>query len=98
MVNVSLPLSQTASSEGHNTVKHPYFDTDDVFNQGYSNEWTLCGLTKLAKILHAKALQGHLDTQGAPIIVTAIHPGMAMSGTSLTPSSFRAHPDLNPRD
>lgn len=38
------------------------------------------GYTKLANLLHAKELQKRLDAQGAPIIVTAIHPGGIMTG------------------
>lgn len=41
-------------------------------------------LSKYMGVLHVKELQRQLDAEGAPIIVTAVHPGVVNTGNAFS--------------
>ncbi|KAJ6579605.1 NAD(P)-binding protein [Mycena vulgaris] len=67
------------SSMAHSRVKPTTFSTKDAFNKDYGNSvgggLDTYGNSKLANILHMKALQKRLSAQSVPIICLAAHPG-----------------------
>ncbi|KAJ7683577.1 NAD-P-binding protein [Mycena rosella] len=67
------------TSNAHTRVKPETFSTKEAFNKDYGNSTSqfldTYGNSKLANILHVKALQKRLDAEGVPITCLAPHPG-----------------------
>ncbi|KAI0730003.1 NAD-P-binding protein [Fomitopsis betulina] len=69
------------TSEGHRMPpKDCHFRSIDDFNREFKGESLASSrrynLSKYMGVLHVKELQRQLDAEGAPIIVTAVHPGV----------------------
>ncbi|KAJ7323334.1 NAD-P-binding protein [Mycena albidolilacea] len=71
------------SSMVHSRIKATSFATKDVFAKDYGSSFggvmDNYGTTKLANILHVKALQTRLNTQSIPITCISLHPGSVHS-------------------
>ncbi|KAH9843558.1 NAD-P-binding protein [Rhodofomes roseus] len=69
------------TSEGHRLPPNNcHFRTIEDFNREFKGELLASNkrynFTKYMGVLHVKELQKRLDAEGAPIIVTAVHPGI----------------------
>ncbi|KAJ7342583.1 NAD-P-binding protein [Mycena albidolilacea] len=74
------------SSMAYNRVKAETFATREAFNKSYGNSFSgyldTYGHSKLANILHIKALQRRLTAASIPITCIALHPGAVRTAGS----------------